>query len=295
VSTPHDIRFALKPFVRGDYEAMLVTNSAKGRLAERAFRRRKPNSAKWQNASGTFQPGANVARTMMAERKKLEVNNAFSRFLTKLRELNEAGEISGLSIVAFHEGENYHEAGRSGYVPQRRRVEDIDRLTRAVEQDLNLDRVLVRGMHRRSVPEPVKRRNGLLIGELNSLNDQGLIEGFCAVVYGADGGGHAFSMIEASLSSALSALGALADVARGEDGIVASFGCLNTDFLFAPAADVDRRARAIGESLIGPHCSRCGEPTRLVGLSPADSTLPENRDFACWPCKTRTTIPAERK
>jgi len=229
----------------------------------------------------------------MTEPRKREVDDVYARFLKMLREQNEAGEISGLAAVVLHVAENHVHAGRSGYIPRDRRVEDVAHLIHEVKRNPNFNKTLSRGTHRRPVAEQAKSWTRRLIGELDRHVEQGLIEGICAVVYGADGSTNAFSRSDVPLSSMLLALGYLTDVAWGEDGLVGRSCCLDLDrFLFTPSPEADRYARAMGENLSAPICSCCGEPMRLIRLSPCSTGLPEPRMFACKPCKIAETVSA---
>lgn len=203
-----------------------------------------------------------------------------ARLISNLREANNAGHLAGLTFVTFSVAENDVSARRAGQISRRRRMDDVDRLAAAVERNRNFTKVFQGPCHPRDVTDLARWYNEDAIKDLERRVKEGLVEGICAVVYGADGSVYAVSRSVAPLAAMRRALECLSDCAWGEDGIVNSGGYLNEDLIYLPSADVDERAKAQGIDLVGEGCPHCGKPTRLVQL--------EDRrvEFACRECKS---------
>ena len=195
-----------------------------------------------------------------------ETAEDYFRWIRILREANETGQLAGIMFVTLHVAENHVAAQRSGRVSRRRRVDDVDQLARAIERNRNFTTTFRDPSMPLAVEPSVKASNGDAISKLESLIRQGLVEGLCAVFYGADGGTYALSKSTAPLASMRVALEIFSDVAWGEDGIYGANCSLDNGVLFLPTAEGDERAKALGVDLLGADCKYCGKPTRLIKL-----------------------------
>jgi hypothetical protein len=204
------------------------------------------------------------------------------RFLDRLREQNEAGNISGIMIVSIDETHNRYHAQRSGYLSRDRRVEDVRRLTELAKRDPNFSRTIRRGHHQRPISELPRNWTARTLFRFELGREHAAIDAFFALVYTADGGTSAIGRSGASPCNVLFALEALEAVAWGEDNLVGNSGYLSYDHMFMPSPESDAYAREMGDKLSAPACTSCGELMRLVRIP---------NTFACKPCESICIVP----
>lgn len=133
-----------------------------------------------------------------------------ARFINTMQRRNEAREIAGMSATHFSLTQNEIEAFVTGRVSTRQRHKDLDRLDGETVRGRDVTKTLRVARYPRAGAQEYDRTcNAMRLAKLRQAYECGLVEGVCAVVYGANGSAHLFVRSRLSIPLTLAAIKAL--------------------------------------------------------------------------------------